>query len=254
MNGFLYYIPGQPEATPESVGLEATFAGASVPSGEVTGSGGPDGNHGKVYALGDTVCGYYPDTQEWRKCGAFWLGWYRDETPGPQVLERNELIGGHRVKLCDGNEWLVPVARSFPNGTCLPERILIGPDGEWIKEIIPEYVAMSQKAEVIWKSAESTGEFTETFEESADMALMALSINYRIGRHEVGALELFTTQNLSDVLLALVDWPTVEWLLKEDSKKKELGSPPSGDGSPGPNTSPPSPTLNTPSEGNSDGR
>ena len=80
---------------------------------------GPGGLGGVIYSDGSGRTGYYPDVQDWSESGLFWIGVDRDPVT-PESLERAEMIGGHYVRLEDGHDWLIPVARCFPIGSRLP--------------------------------------------------------------------------------------------------------------------------------------
>ena len=257
MAGFLYFLPGRVALEPgddalreTETGLAAVFGEASFDVAQVTGAG-PDGNSpGIVVALHPAAedgvkprCGYFADAQEWRECprlpaGGYWLAFERGNPPGPADLARREQIAGHLVRLADGHDWLVPAARVFPRGTALPESLILGPDGELVREILPRYAAFGGRVEALWAQLEKCLEtdmgalnrfrFAESEVELWLLAAEALTLNYRLGTQEVSALKLLSTGTLEKVIQALVDWPTFEAALKAYAKgegKKKQSSP-----------------------------
>ncbi len=175
--------------------------------------GGPGGIDGSIYSTGHGKTGYFPDCQEWRKVDDWWIGTSKERLD-PDTLQRDEVIDGHPVTLEDGNAWLVPVARVFPIGTCLPESLMLGPNGQVVKEILPCFAAFAKKAETVFEFFQGEKELLE--DEAWEIAVEALAINYHVGRQEVSALRLLTTINVAKVLGAIVDMPTI----KEAAKKK----------------------------------
>lgn len=226
--GLLYYLPGAKGCTPEILerfGLTELFRGGSPESCE---SAGPDGKGGVIVrvtperpidgAVKPRV-GFFRDRQIWEEAraadgsGAYWLG--REFPPLPVDLQRPELVGGHRVRLEDGNDWLVPCARVFPTGTNLPEAMSLGPNGEIVYEVLPRFIEISKRAARVWDYFQWLYGTREkeieqiTDREAFEIACAALGINYRIGLREASFLRLLSTRNYIRVLEALVDMPTV---------------------------------------------
>ncbi len=237
MAGFQYYIPGGDAVfrpTLEALGLwEIAFDDASYDRRGVT--TGPDSQPGTILTVhhkDDPATGYFPDAQTWRKAddAEYWLGWYNAAPPQPADLERSQQLAGHSIRLGDGNDWLVPVARSFPYGISLPQSLSLGAGGNIAAAIIPRYAAFGEKAAQLWdvfiaecEAADSDAETQQTMPavERMQLAIEALAFNYRIGRHECNALGLLTTDNLSEVLGAVIDQPTIIEHMRADAKKND---------------------------------
>jgi hypothetical protein len=187
------------------------------------------------------------------------VGWFKDGQPGaprPAHLLRPEPIDGHQVKLADGNPWLIPIARSIVQGATLPERLVLGPNGKVVREPLERFAELSAAAERIWhrivydnaeqaerENMEDPGALST--EELFDIACQALAVNYRIGRWEISALKLLTSQTAMNVVKALVDLPTIERVSKAIAKKKstpDTSSTAAGGPDSSPGTAPPSPT------------
>lgn len=194
-----------------------------------------------VLTLGESA-GFYPDKQRWDRFALdvpeHWIGTYIDAQPDPKDLERDEMIAGHRVKLRDGNDWLVPSARSFAGGTSLPQDLMLGPDGKLVGEISAEYRGLFDRASDL--AASVYRDYTEE-EMAADtiivemepedmfrLAVDALAVNYRVSIEEVNHLRLLNSPAMHAVLRALVDFPTFVELAKElaaqDDRKKKIES------------------------------
>ena len=114
MAGLLYYIPGRKHAEladAAELGLQYAFENGLTPLGVQ--NNGPDGGAGVVIYDSTRVPkpGYYADKQKWlaipgNPAGA-WLGCYDEPlSPKPEDVAREEQLGGHRVRLADGQEWL----------------------------------------------------------------------------------------------------------------------------------------------------
>lgn len=230
MAGFLYYVPKRKtidRAGLIAAGLENVFPTDSIDQVEVF--TGPDGDAGVVFAFAPPAVagrsievGFYPERQTWNPAGQYWIGYPTNQPPGPADLERAEIVAGHTVTLQDNREWLVPVARTFPNGTKLPQSLILGPQGELVREVLPRYAALWHKAEGFWESFIATfagGPDRIDEREAYDLAAEALAINYRVGPRELSVLRVFTTANLREVLLALIDWPSIALLLGSTEKK-----------------------------------
>ena len=198
------------------------------------GAAGGEEHECTVYAqgMGQERVGFYPEDQEWRQVESetphFWLGWCKGAKPGPTDLARTESIMGYFVKLRDGAEWLVPVARSFMPGTCLPELLLMGPGGKVVSHVTDAYRGLFDRAGAIAEQVYKVNEdgamqlsAEVSREEKFALAVDALAVNYRIGIAEVNALELFDTQCMWNVILALIDFPTLKRIVAESAEKKD---------------------------------
>lgn len=238
MAGLLYYIPKSRSVTRKAIakaGLDIVIVNdkfAKVPSKGPDGKGGvilavhPDNPKGKK-----AKCGYYKDEQTWFETEKYWVGFDNASPPEPIDLERKEVIDGHEVKLLDGREFTIPIARTYDMGTTLPEALVLGKDGKVVAEIIPRFVEISAKAHRLadeWGYSEEEKptedrEF-ETDEARFHLAVECLSINYRIGPVEASLLRLLDTYNVVKIIGALIDSPTIKRIMEamnEARKKKD---------------------------------
>jgi len=161
-----------------------------------------------------------------------WVGFYSECPPMPDDLARERMLEGHRVTLGDENDWLIPIARGCQNDEselvfyqALPTRVGVDDEGNWIADgVLPKYAVLWQIAGAYWDAIVGSlsgddlqaADLEFDFEDANDKALTALAANYRIGKVEVAMLGLFDNQMISQVLLALIDWPKILlWLEKK---------------------------------------
>jgi hypothetical protein len=252
MSGLLYFISGKNDKLAyddaAAVGLGYAFEvpgrGGSPNWTPVGVCSGPDETSGVVLASAaatwDSPPGYYPDKQEWRRIGKgpAWVGMYCDDKPRPEDLVRAEMLPGHAVRLADDQEWTIPVARGANEQDdalswhiALPSAVSVNDAGEWVRaEVIDKYQVLWAVATRWWEELSAALSGSASSDDSGirfdfagllDAALLALATNYRVTRIEVGLLGLFNEQCATEILKALVDWPTIQqWL------KKKRAAPP----------------------------
>ena len=241
MSGFLYFIPTLQSASKEDIskaGLNPVFGSSSFDFRST--SLGPTKKSGAIIVIKSSnpeaktpQVGYFPEKQDWQESMSkkFWIGKEKENPPKPIDLQRKELIDGHLTRLEDGNECLVPAARIFPQGTTLPQSLILGPNGELVQEILPKFAQLGKKADELWiefqreqgmlpkeNAAEPIG-----LKARWDIAIAALAVNYKIGQDEVSFLRILTTENLSRILAAIIDIPVLISVVKaskEAFKKK----------------------------------
>jgi hypothetical protein len=238
MGGFIYAIPGSGIITQkelESAGLASIFEDTDYSQREV--NPGPGTEPCVLLCIGEAEGLFFnPQQQLWQKSlnGKFWLGFYEQNPPTALELARKNQINGHEVELND-QKWRIPLARIFPEGTSLPQTLLMGAGGELIREIIPKYAAFGAKAEFLWQDIKiildwEKGKRKLNEEQQWLLAVEALAFNYRIGADEVNALKLFSTAGLMDIFGAIVDLPTILEVAKELVAQKKTEAAGTGDG------------------------
>jgi hypothetical protein len=230
-----YYIPELRGVRPEDIekaGLSHAFPGGLC---AFVHCDGPDGGNGCVVTIESHGCGYFPGRQKWIKApGAKWWIGVEGETL-PADLERKEVIDGHLVKLEDGNEWLIPAARSFGRAL-LPRVLTADTEGNKVKEPLARFTELSADAERIAIEVYSPREDWEPGhvpvdeDEIEDMAIRALLTNYRVSVFEVLILRLVTTANALPILRALVDYPTfLAWVKSAEGNATDVPATSSSD-------------------------
>lgn len=236
MLSFLYYVPGlKADVPPERLLENLRAAGLGHVFDSINfarrGARGPDGLDGVMACVDSgsngsaTRLGYYPDEQVWEKdplergeSGCVWIGYFKSAPPGPMSLAKPEQMGGHQIELADGNPWLVPVARYCTGEPAFPRRLRVKPGGRVVVDsVVPKYEDLSRRAEEVWEKVfptligeEASEEITISIDDEFGLAAEALAVNYRIGLAEASILGLFTTDNVARVILALLDWPSVQ--------------------------------------------
>lgn len=153
------------------------------------------------------------------------LGVVGDGAPGPGELARGRRVDGHLVRLGDGRDWLVPCGRLFPSGTALPQTLVM--EGGILRgEVVEEFAEYSRECEgLFWalygdampEDMPGRPEQVETvtFERAFRCAVLALGVNYRVGLDEVSRLGLLRTDNVREVLGAMVDEPGLRRLAEK---------------------------------------
>ncbi len=230
---FLYYVPGAANATAETIesaGLSHALDPGSIIGVQVT--RGPDDKNGIVIASADApanIVGHYPGSQTWRQApgGVYWVGIDERKRPTPESLMRPDALNGHAVELADGNQWIIPVARSFAQDDgelryycSLPHGVDLDDDGNWtVGSIRPRYAELWALAEKWWDAKQSAtvddNSVSLDFGEIHDSALAALKCNYRVGKVEVVLLGLFAGSSAVAILDALIDMPSLDEILKK---------------------------------------
>lgn len=235
-----YFIPGQSKPSRKQLSelkLGYAFDDESFVSVAVKAKSGPDGQDGFVVHPTDSPS-YVPDKQSWfsHATPGVHFGWWNDLKPTPSSLIRNNKIDGNLVKLADGNEWEIPVARRWSIGTRDQEgkilwdedsltRRLEFKDGDWVEgEVINEQVLFCQVGRAIfdhWVEHMQDSPFTLPNNET-HLCSDVLAMNYRLSSFEIGALGLLTSspELLWSVLKQVID--VSGW--GEMVKKKEAAS------------------------------
>lgn len=250
--GPLYFIPkfarelvNSADELPADTGLRELLAGASV---RCQGGPGPGGEYGKFVAAATAGEGgepaadpleHDPDAIEWRpvrpKPGGpvtHWLGWRKDRPPRPEDVQRPERIAGHPVRLADGNEWVVPVCgprhhaasdgKKHPNAwISLPHTYALGDQGEAISRVSRRFESVCEASERWWDRVQAKVWGTDG--EVLDYAASLLGLNYRVGRAEIGHLELLDTPTAIRAVQVSLGWVELEAL--QAAKKQEAGQP-----------------------------
>jgi len=240
MGGFLYFVPEHITRVEQlgEWGLGFLFARDGVGFFPAQGRG-LDGVQGTM--IGDerltpsSRITYRPAEQIWKKRptakGDVWVGMYKDAAPVPADLVRRDALDGHTVRLGDDHDWLIPVARgaSEENGELryasrLPRRLDLSEAGAWVSGgIVPRFAELWAAACAFWNAFvagkpeqnESGAAVTLDLGDIVNMAVLALSTNYRMGAAEAALLGLLDEDNCVAVCKALVDLPTIERFLQK---------------------------------------
>jgi len=247
---FLYFVEGRGGMAADDLGKVGLgyLAPANTPARSA--SNGPGGKSGVTFAVvphGSDVpqnIGFYPNKQTWTQIPGTetWLGYVTDAPPGPKDLLRDDAMGGHTVRLEDGNEWHIPVACYFDRSTPFPRKVKWTADGWEVGGVAAKYEQLYGLASEFWdKIFEGKGKDV-TINTEINVAALALGLNYRIGPPEIAALELLTTFNTEEIVKKILDMDLfLDFVKKNQEQPDEQPLPESGSEDSSPDTSPPSP-------------
>lgn len=252
MAGFLYYIPNGTCSLGLS-GLAARGLGYAFRDGGIAFTevrGGPD--HGNGVIAADEARGlrgrvrFEATKQEWSRIpgSEAWVGLWTDSLPSPADLLRDDALEGHTVRLLDGRDWTVPIARGWTeeDGELRwyhnpPRRAELDSEGRWVQGgVVRRYAPFwtlacrweDARAGAVRKDAEASA-FVVSFENVISAAVDVLQVNYAVGAAEVNLLGLLTEQLAVRVMDAAIDMPTrLAWVKKKAAE--EPAGMPTGDG------------------------
>lgn len=210
MSSFQVYIPGKTGASPNhlrDVGLELLLDPHFGPTAIEAHHDTPDGCSGIVFYWQDMATptnmpqhmGCHSD-QEWSPAkpskglpaGRFWLGKDAGGTVTPGALMRHNHMGGLSVKLDDGQEWMVPVARRLPKKYQMDEVT-----GEPRMQVALPYQEFYKQAEDLYTfllQARIDEDFT--IPGGWTFAERALAMNYRINSDVIDWLGLLGDESM----------------------------------------------------------
>ena len=219
-----------------------TSAAPKTPFEQRPVTNGPGGQHGLIVSLSDEYCGYYKDLQEWKQeiDTEYWVGMWRDKPPTPDTLARENQIAGHWLRLEDGHDWLLPLARHWSEfdgevkyERTLPARLTRTATGEWRSgDVKIRYRELWRLAtELMAAIAEGTvGQFTEY----DNLVIECFQCNYRVSAIELDLLGVYDDHVRQRVPGILLDLENFNLLLK-----KKLATLDTGISTGGPVVSPP---------------
>lgn len=246
MGAFLYYRAGAAggvdRAAIEQMGLGYAFVGTPTWREFVVGPGGVPGVMfiDSERQRDGRLPEYEPDRQEWLEMpprpgrARLWLGYWKDERPGPGDLLRPQWDDSIKVTLRDGQEWLIPIVCDYDDAAAElrpPQRhalLSLDPSGGhgWGK--------VSPATRKLWdavaplaslKLARALGQTTEEPQESdlVAAAVALLQANYTVDLPEIVQLEILDGQAINDVVDAASRYVAlIAWLRAEAEKKSAL--------------------------------
>ena len=249
---FLYFLPGEVTVNEEVIGrygladrLRPGFSPRGctpgIKGGKLCARGGPDVEEikGMVAGMGPTEGVLFEgERQTWERVEepgrpVYHLGWYTDARPTEADLKRPATTVGYAVELGNGERWIIPPARCYPEGSELPAALKLSADGGEVVEMLPDYrelfAEVSGFAEP-WFAAtlaaldgNAAGGDAEPDlpEMSLQTIIKLLGVNYRVGRPEVNVLGLVTKANRGQIALAAIDFPSFAQIVRERSGQEE---------------------------------
>lgn len=225
-----YFVEGHtgssmPLAIVKRLGLDYAFETDPKCYGGAVGPGGKDG---AIIGVDDgTPIRLDLKNQTWTKISeSVWFGFNTESKPGPEdFLRKKTWVEGYPVVLADGNRWTIPIIRlrpyTGPDQINLP--MIIGYDdgkpGMIIKE---EFQELYYGAEALRENLLIENEEMADIERILSICNTSLKVNYRISDKEIVALKLIDTENIKEIVDALLDGPNLRQLIEElNSKKNE---------------------------------
>ena len=223
MPGFVYFLPNQTawsEKIARAAGLDYLL-GISL---ETTHNAGPNSGPGlHVYAPVDKEHFGGPDRRklkvEWRDCGAFWLGWKTGEPPEMLDLLRGD-IGGKSVEFFHNQDsWPLP-------GLGCVDRVMAHNGSGWSERVKRNQLDLVQRIGALldaFLSGEDAGAMPDG--ERMDLCIAGLQLLYRVGPHEVSAMELLDSGTQFQVLTSLFDYPATGKDMEQlKAKRREIAT------------------------------
>ncbi len=249
MGGFLYFRPAQVKnVSPEDVatwGLGYAFERSPIScvchNNTPTGTAGVVFGDDKRHAAGGVKMNL--EAQEWSKRPTpqgVYVGYWKESPPTPADLKRQQQLGGFRIQMRDGNEWMCPAVRMFDADseqlkTALPAKFDLDESGNPVAgDVVAEYASlyelMSDYAAHMQAGTLDAHFESLTMAQLCGDAAKLLQANYTIGLHEIRALNLWQVRGdacseASTTVLAAIDYPTYsQWELAKQKKTPSLAA------------------------------
>lgn len=180
--------------------------------------------HGVLIAWQDGPTAIGGDNQKWRPVRIprgesvaerpdFWIGWLTHWPPTPRDLYRVDALGGRRVRLRDGREWMIPIATLLPAFETLDVRGLPSREIDARYRQLWDDAARYHDHVLKWAmECRATGETVPMIAlgDEFEAACRCLAANYRINATVARALSLvgwYQGSNLAiDILLATSEY------------------------------------------------
>lgn len=199
---------------------------------------GPNGKRGFIVADSAAVasCKYLPESQTWVQRfddPQVWIGYNGTEPPHPLQLARRKQLAGRPVRLPDGKEMLIPIARRFVEhnqrllwSIALPQALKRDESGKWVpSDVVGQYrriwdllMQYCDAAEQAIRTADvADGESVYfQFEAIDELAIGAITANYRMGPDEVEICGQYDQRVRGEIIAVLRDEATREaWIKKK---------------------------------------
>lgn len=172
--------------------------------------------------------------QQWLERNGYWIGWDKANAPSPADLIRSQTAGGYELTDQHDNKWVLPVVRSPSNRETLPVDYTFTADGELIHKIKKKYEQVWDLAGEAASLLYSVGEVDQQYIDErwpedwvVRSAIQFLSINYRVGIHEMAAMVEYDRATVDTpfamkVFYAVTDWEKVTQMEDYIKKKAQI--------------------------------
>jgi hypothetical protein len=238
---FQYFFPDRRSIKLEQL-LEAglgyvfdpeTSAKTKTPFNPIQVNNGPGGKHGLIVSLSDEHIGYYKDKQVWKQeiDTEYWVGMWTDSAkrPTPESLARENQIKGQWLRLADGHDWLLPMARHWVEiddelrfEHTLPTRLTRNAAGYWRSGEVTERYRELWRIATDLMSAYVTNSFVE-FTEEDNAVVECFKTNYRVSAMEIDLLGIYEHHLRSTALQVLMDIENFDLLMKKKLTTLDTG-------------------------------
>ena len=178
---------------------------------------GPDGTMGFLASgcRGDFDLNVDKEHQTWTPIGTCWIGADRRGKITPAMVERETVYQGHPVTI-GGHVWTIPVALAVFGRCGLPQTRVLNAQGKGEWKLREAYRELCDRARVVWEIRSGERPAQDLSEDDLDdLAGAVMAVNYRIGKLDLLAMELIDNQSVRDLIDAVLDWPTLEAVLKK---------------------------------------
>jgi len=232
MSSFVYFVPGvnNNEVDWKSLGLSYALGNDCVRGNNQEGMDGVGGAVLSDSSQPGHLNRIVKDKQVWKKCGKYWIGYWKDDPPTAATLKRKTQLYGKPVRM-QGQEWEVPCAISFDetNGELLSTHHLsryvsFDDEGEPTYGEVEEQFAPLMDIAMKWMGSNEEGGWTLI--ELWKAAGRVMSFNYRAGFHELCLLNVLTDRTAKEIMDVCVDISGVSAITDavEDRQKKSSES------------------------------
>lgn len=155
---------------------------------------GPNGGGGAIFGdadyWNDRPFGLDPKKHQFTKIADIWYCLAHADYQ-PKDFAKAEQVGGESVRLGD-HAWIIPKVSE------LPRVVSLNSSGEWtLSAVRKEHRPFYDAAQHVWKQIVE-GKLTN--QEMWNFCCTALAVNYRIGKPEVGLLQLLDESSGQDII------------------------------------------------------
>jgi len=170
---------------------------------------------------------YNPGCQRWAPCkgkddraGLFWIGILTDRPFKPETLQRTEMYESIPVKLADGVEWLVPIAKALPHVWGIDD------NAEFSRSISPEFAGFSSLCDEYYQviSQKEAGD-TIVWSDVWKFCLSALSINYRVNSDILDFLGIINDETGMGIVFASMGLDVARLVVEQQKKTEPVPTP-----------------------------
>lgn len=246
MSGFLYFLPELRSEVTEEI-LHTSGVAYAIERHDMAGprfvTSGPGSKNGLLVAHKSMPLDrllYSPAAQEWMQIpkATAWVGKWADDDIKPSALQRPELVEGESITLENGTKWKAAYARRFRyleggDLACfcpLPKGLSYTEHGWRADRIAKRFRRLAELASLYWSemcaaSREAENEqFTFLSKYADELAVAALTANYRIGGVELTLLDAYSETVRQNLINIALDQATIAAWQKKNCEPESVGT------------------------------